>query len=44
MYSDYDVFEMYKNGKKITHIMRDTGFSYVKVKRILADYGIFESK
>lgn len=44
MYSDYDVFEMYKNGKKITHIMRDTGFSYAKVKRILVDYNIFESK
>lgn len=38
------ILESYKRTNKITLVMKETGFGYSKIKRILVENGLFESK
>lgn len=44
MYTDKDIIDLYKKANKITHVMKITGFSHSKIKRILIENNIFEAK
>ena len=38
------ILESYKKYNKITKVMKDTGYTYPKIKRILLENGLFEQK
>ncbi len=44
MADEYIILESYKRTNKITIVMKETGFSYSKIKRILVQNDLFESK
>ena len=42
--SDKEIIDIYKKYKAITVVMKETGVSYIKIKRILLEHGLFEQK
>ncbi len=42
--SDKEIIQSYLKNKKITLVMKETGVSYVKIKRILMENNLFEQK